>query len=143
MPRHQRNPQLATLCRATRRSHKCTTLCRATRGIEEGAVTPTQTGQYLTDSQRNRQIKIKILCMRYSSFPMRLYDSYDSILNKEAPGTFQTLVPSSCTKNFCHGWTALFGLGLQIVQVSRSHSDTPLSVELFCTSGQLVAETSA
>jgi hypothetical protein len=39
-------------------------------------------------------------------------------------------ISSSCTKDFCHGSTALFGLGLQIVQVSRSHSDTPLSVEL-------------
>jgi len=114
--------------------HNCTTLCRATRGIEEVAVMPIQTGQFLTGSQINRQIKIKISCMRYSSSPMRLCDFYDFILKKEAPGTFQTLVPSSCTKNFCHGSTALSGLGLQIVHFSRSHSDTPLSAELLWTS---------
>jgi len=95
--------------------HNCITLCRVTTGIEEGAVIPIQTGQFLTGSQRNRQIKIKILCARHSSSPVRLYDFYDSILKKEVPGTFQTLVPSSCTKNFCHGSTALSGLGLQIV----------------------------
>jgi len=43
---------------------------------------------------------------------------------------------------FCHGWTALVGLGLLIVEVSRSHSDTPHLVGLLWTSDQLVAQTS-
>ena len=49
---------------------------------------------------------------------------------------------SSCTKNSCRSSTPLFGLGLQIVQVSRSYSDTPLSAQLLWTSDRPVAETS-
>jgi hypothetical protein len=43
---------------------------------------------------------------------------------------------------FFHGSTALVDLGLLIVQVSISHSDTAHSVGLLWTSDQLVAETS-
>jgi hypothetical protein len=41
-----------------------------------------------------------------------------------------------------HGWTALVGLGLPIVEVSRSHSDTSQSVGLLWTRDRPVAETS-
>jgi hypothetical protein len=41
-----------------------------------------------------------------------------------------------------HGSTALVGLSILIVEVSRSHSDVPHSVGLLQTSDQLVAETS-
>jgi hypothetical protein len=42
----------------------------------------------------------------------------------------------------CRSTTALVGLSLLIVEVSRSHSDTPNSVGLLWTSDQPVAETS-
>ena len=44
------------------------------------------------------------------------------------------------TENF-YGWTAQVGLGLPIVQVARSYSDSPHSVGLLCTSDQPLAET--
>jgi hypothetical protein len=44
--------------------------------------------------------------------------------------------------SFCHGSTALVGLGLLSFEVSKSHSDTPHSVGLLWTSNRLVAETS-
>ena len=43
---------------------------------------------------------------------------------------------------FFHVSTALVGLGLFILEVSRSHSDTPRSVGLLWTSHRPVAETS-
>ena len=42
----------------------------------------------------------------------------------------------------CHGATAFVTQDLLIVEVSRSHSDTPHSVGLLWTSDQLVSETS-
>jgi hypothetical protein len=44
--------------------------------------------------------------------------------------------------SFFKGATALVGLGLLIIEASRSHSDTPRSVGLPWTSDQPVAETS-
>jgi len=44
--------------------------------------------------------------------------------------------------SFSHGSMALVSLGLHIVEVSRSHSDTPHSVGLLWTSDRLVADTS-
>ena len=44
--------------------------------------------------------------------------------------------------SFFHGSTALVGLGLLIVEVSRSHSDTPHKVVLLWTRYRPVAETS-
>ena len=44
--------------------------------------------------------------------------------------------------DFFHGSTDLVGLGLLIVEVSSSHSDTPQSLGLLCTSDRLGAETS-
>jgi hypothetical protein len=41
-----------------------------------------------------------------------------------------------------HGSTALVGLGLLMVEVSRTHSDTPHSVGLLCTRDRPVAQTS-
>ena len=41
---------------------------------------------------------------------------------------------------FCHGSTSLEGLGHLIVEVSKSHSDTPQSVGLIWTSDRLVAD---
>ena len=43
--------------------------------------------------------------------------------------------------NFFRGWTALVGLGLLIVDVTRSHSDTPHSAGLLWSSDRPVAET--
>jgi len=43
---------------------------------------------------------------------------------------------------FFHVSTALMGLGFLILEVSRSHSDTPHSVGLLWTSHRPVAETS-
>jgi len=43
---------------------------------------------------------------------------------------------------FFHVSTALMGLGFLILEVSRSHSDTPQSVGLLWTSHRPVAETS-
>ena len=43
---------------------------------------------------------------------------------------------------FIRGWTSLVGLGLLMIEVSRTHSDTPHSVGFLWTSDQLVAETS-
>jgi hypothetical protein len=141
MPRHQRNPQLYyAMPRHQKNPQMYYAMPRHQRN-RRGRRHP-DSGWTISDSQKNCKIKIIILCMRCSSSPMRLHDFYNSILNKEVPGTSQTLVPSSCTKKFCHGSKALFGLGLQIVQVSRSHSDTPFSVELLWTSNQPVAETS-
>jgi hypothetical protein len=45
-------------------------------------------------------------------------------------------------KLFFSGSTALVGLGLLMVEVSRTHSDTPHSVGLLCTRDWPVAETS-
>ena len=45
-------------------------------------------------------------------------------------------------RTFFRGWTALEGLGLLIVQVSRSHSETPHSVGILWTSDWPFAETS-
>jgi hypothetical protein len=42
---------------------------------------------------------------------------------------------------FCHGSTVLVGLGLLIVEVSISHSDTSHSVGLLSTSDQPISET--
>ena len=41
---------------------------------------------------------------------------------------------------FFHGSTSLEGLGHLVVEVSRSHSDTPQSVGLLWTSDRLVAD---
>jgi len=35
-----------------------------------------------------------------------------------------------------HGWTAVMGHGILMLEVQRPHSDKPLSVGLFCTSDQ-------
>jgi hypothetical protein len=43
---------------------------------------------------------------------------------------------------YVHGSGALFGLGLLIVGVSRSHSCTPQPIGILCTSGQPDAKTS-
>jgi len=43
---------------------------------------------------------------------------------------------------FFYDSTVLVDLGLLIVEVSRSHSDTPNSVGLLWTSGRIVAENS-
>jgi len=40
-----------------------------------------------------------------------------------------------------HGWTDLVGLGLLIVEYSRSHSDTPHLVGLIWTGDRHIAET--
>ena len=42
---------------------------------------------------------------------------------------------------FFYGWTALMGLSLPIVKVSKSHSDTQHSVGLLWTKDRPVAET--
>jgi hypothetical protein len=42
---------------------------------------------------------------------------------------------------FCHGSTVTVGLGLLIVEVSITHSDTPHSVGLLSTSDQPISET--
>jgi hypothetical protein len=44
--------------------------------------------------------------------------------------------------DFFHGLTAVVILGFLIVEVSRSHSDIPLSVGLLWTTDRPVAETS-
>jgi len=46
-------------------------------------------------------------------------------------------------RDFYHGSTALVGLGLLIVEVSRSHSDTPHSVRLLRPSDRPVTESSS
>jgi hypothetical protein len=43
---------------------------------------------------------------------------------------------------FFHGSTVLVGLGLLMVKVSRTHSETPHSVGLLFTTDRPVAETS-
>jgi hypothetical protein len=56
------------------------------------------------------------------------------------PNKLSGLVVVKC-RLFFHGWAAIVGLGLLIVEVSRSYSDTPHSVGLLWTSNRPVAET--
>ena len=55
---------------------------------------------------------------------------------------FLSLKHNSPSDNFSHGSTALVGQGFVIVEVWRSHSDTPHSVGLLWTSDRPVAEDS-
>jgi len=48
----------------------------------------------------------------------------------------------TATTHFLLGSAALQGLGLLIIEASRSHSDTPQSVRILWTSDHPVAETS-
>jgi hypothetical protein len=52
------------------------------------------------------------------------------------------LIYRGCFVKVFHGLTALVGLGLLIVEVSKSHRDTPHSVGLLSMRDQPVTETS-
>jgi len=82
----------------------------------------------IAEGCKNRKLACKVYFSWYSVFV---------ICN-----TFRKIIANFIIPDFFYGSTILVGLGLFVVEVSRSHSDTPHLVGLPWASDQLIAETS-